>query len=147
MSWLVGENAQTQEEADAHLAAQQAELSAKQQQRIAEGTLTQEQADANNATALSQTTSSEALGAALGAAEGSVELVTNPTQWAADTRTGAVMAGDAAASAVTFSTDIFGTIVGKFLKSIPWWVWLAAAAALFVWMGGLTLLKGRLAKA
>ena len=32
------------------------------------------------------------------------------------------------------------------LKNIPWWVWLAAAGGLFVWMGGLSLLKGRLAK-
>ena len=33
------------------------------------------------------------------------------------------------------------------IKSIPWWVWVGAAAALFVWMGGLELLKGRLKKA
>jgi hypothetical protein len=32
------------------------------------------------------------------------------------------------------------------IKSIPWWVWLVGAGAIFVWMGGLELLKGRLKK-
>ena len=32
------------------------------------------------------------------------------------------------------------------VKSIPVWVWIAAAIGVFVWMGGLSLLKGRLAK-
>ena len=31
------------------------------------------------------------------------------------------------------------------VKNIPWWVWIGGAAALFVWMGGLSLLRGRLA--
>jgi hypothetical protein len=30
--------------------------------------------------------------------------------------------------------------------SIPWWVWLVAAAALFFWMGGASLLKGSLSR-
>jgi hypothetical protein len=33
------------------------------------------------------------------------------------------------------------------LKNIPWWAYAAALGALFVWMGGLSLLRGRLAKA
>ena len=37
------------------------------------------------------------------------------------------------------------TLLWGILKSIPWWVWLAAAGALFIWMGGLELLRGRLA--
>lgn len=32
------------------------------------------------------------------------------------------------------------------LKNIPWWVYLVAAGALFVWMGGLALLRGRLSR-
>ncbi|HEV2391073.1 MAG TPA: hypothetical protein VG146_01785 [Verrucomicrobiae bacterium] len=38
------------------------------------------------------------------------------------------------------------TLLGGIIKAIPWWVWLGAAAALFVWMGGLELLKGRFAR-
>lgn len=37
------------------------------------------------------------------------------------------------------------TVLWGILKNIPWWVYLVALGALFVWMGGLTLLKGRLA--
>lgn len=40
----------------------------------------------------------------------------------------------------------FNAAGGFVWKAIPWWVWLAAVFALFVWLGGLTLLKGRLAK-
>jgi len=43
--------------------------------------------------------------------------------------------------------SISGEALWGVIKRIPWWVWLAAAAALFVWMGGLKLLKGRLARA
>jgi hypothetical protein len=32
------------------------------------------------------------------------------------------------------------------VKNIPWWVWIAALGAIFVWMGGLELLRGRLAR-
>lgn len=38
------------------------------------------------------------------------------------------------------------TLLGGILKNIPWWVYLGGLAALFVWMGGLSLLRGRLAK-
>jgi len=38
------------------------------------------------------------------------------------------------------------TLLWGILKNIPWWVYLAGLGALFVWMGGLSLLKGRLAK-
>lgn len=38
------------------------------------------------------------------------------------------------------------TVLWGILKGIPWWVWAAGAAAIFVWMGGLELLRGRLAR-
>lgn len=37
-------------------------------------------------------------------------------------------------------------VLGGVLKNIPWWVYLVAAGALFVWMGGLALIRGRLAR-
>ncbi len=40
----------------------------------------------------------------------------------------------------------FNGAVWQFLKAIPFVVWLGLAVALFVWLGGLTLLKGRLAR-
>jgi len=36
--------------------------------------------------------------------------------------------------------------VGGILKNIPLWVYAVALVALFIWMGGLTLLRGRLAR-
>lgn len=45
---------------------------------------------------------------------------------------------------------IKGTLngVGSFVwGAIPWWVWPVAIVGLFIWLGGLTLLKGKLAKA
>ena len=42
--------------------------------------------------------------------------------------------------------DTLGQTLGGILKNIPWWAYLGAAAALFFWMGGLALLRGRLAR-
>jgi hypothetical protein len=39
-----------------------------------------------------------------------------------------------------------GQLLWGVVKNIPWWVWLGAAGMLFVWMGGLELLRGRLAR-
>ena len=39
-----------------------------------------------------------------------------------------------------------GQLLWGIIKAIPWWVYLLAAVAIFVWMGGLELLRGRLAK-
>jgi multidrug efflux pump subunit AcrA (membrane-fusion protein) len=36
--------------------------------------------------------------------------------------------------------------LGGILKNIPWWVYLVGLGALFVWMGGLSLLRGRLGR-
>lgn len=48
--------------------------------------------------------------------------------------------------AVGAVTDAAGQSLAGVLKNIPFWLWLAAGAALFVWMGGLGLVRGRLAK-
>jgi hypothetical protein len=38
------------------------------------------------------------------------------------------------------------TLLWGILKNIPWWVWIVGLGALFVWMGGLSLLRGRFAR-
>jgi len=62
-------------------------------------------------------------------------------------------AGEGLNNVLNFPGEVVGAagkgssqLLGGVLKNIPWWVYLAAAAALFVWMGGLSLLKGRLSK-
>ncbi len=37
-------------------------------------------------------------------------------------------------------------VIGSFLKSLPLWLWVVVAGALFVWLGGLELLRGSLKK-
>lgn len=40
-------------------------------------------------------------------------------------------------------TGVAGGLIGSFLKSLPWWVWLGAAAALFFYLGGGGFLERR----
>jgi hypothetical protein len=42
--------------------------------------------------------------------------------------------------------SLSGELLWGIIKKIPWWAWLAGLGALFVWMGGLSLLRGRLAR-
>jgi hypothetical protein len=42
--------------------------------------------------------------------------------------------------------DTINGVGGFVWGSIPWWVYIVGAVALFLWMGGATLLKGRLAR-
>ncbi len=42
--------------------------------------------------------------------------------------------------------SFFNGFVWQFLKSIPFVVWIGLAVALFVWLGGLSQLKGRFAR-
>lgn len=39
-----------------------------------------------------------------------------------------------------------GKVLWGIVKAIPWWVWIGGGIALFIWMGGLALLRGRFAK-
>lgn len=48
--------------------------------------------------------------------------------------------------AVGAVTGGLGTALGGILKNIPFWLYALGAVALFIWLGGLTLVKGRLAK-
>lgn len=42
--------------------------------------------------------------------------------------------------------SLSGSVLWGIIKAIPWWVWVAAAGALFIWLGGLSMLRGRLAR-
>lgn len=39
-----------------------------------------------------------------------------------------------------------GGAIGGIFSLIPWQVWLLGAVALFIWLGGLNLIRGRLAR-
>ena len=111
--------------------------SAIDQQLVDNGTWTQAQADAANAnmaagdvsTGDNNVASSINQAAEQGLMEGVNNVLSAPGQVV-----GAVGSGA--------STLLWGIV-----KAIPWWVYLAAAGALFVWMGGLELLRGRFKKA
>lgn len=38
------------------------------------------------------------------------------------------------------------SVVWGIVKNVPWWIYAGGAVALFIWLGGLELLRGRLAK-
>lgn len=106
------------------------------QQLVDQGTWTQAQADAANADIAignASTGDNNVMGAidaeaVVGLKEGLNNVLTAP---------GALVGGVGSGA----STLLWGIV-----KNIPWWVWVAAAGALFVWMGGLSLLRGRLAR-
>lgn len=60
-------------------------------------------------------------------------------------------AREGATNVLNFPGQVVGTVsqgagqlLGGVLAAVPWWAWVGGLAALFVWMGGLTLLRGRL---
>jgi len=106
------------------------------QQNLESGTWTQAQYDQaiqNIGTGNTATGAGDAMGsinseAEAGLAEGLNNVLTAPGKLV-----GAVGSGA--------STLLWGII-----KAIPWWIYLAAGVALFIWMGGLELIQGRLKK-
>ena len=43
-------------------------------------------------------------------------------------------------------SDSIARVIKDIWKAIPWQLWVVAAIALFLWMGGMSLLRGRLAR-
>jgi hypothetical protein len=132
MSWLSDifirdSNQQSGEQAD-HYAQQQADYNAKLEARRAEGSLPTDYTPAAGGELDSQDAA-----ALQGAGEGAIEGALNVVDFATETIPNAV-------------NKTLSATVGAVWKSIPWSVWLLAGVALFFWMGGATLLKGRLAK-
>lgn len=132
VSYVSGYDAQNQAAGDAADAANQAI----NQQLLQQGMLTQAQYDqtqtdfstGNASTGTDNPTAAISGEFNAGLAEGANNILTAPGK-----AVGAVGSGA--------STLLWGII-----KSIPWWVYLGAAVALFIWMGGLALLRGRLDK-
>jgi hypothetical protein len=88
----------------------------------------QDIAQGNQSTGTDNVVASVNAEAAAGAAEGLNNVLTAPGR------------------AVGLAGQGATTLLWSLLKNIPWWLYLAAGAALFVWMGGLSLLRGRLSK-
>jgi hypothetical protein len=145
MSWVsdifLPSTAQSSSDAAANLAKQQSQLNdaiaarqaaadAGDAPPISAQTMSQDQA------LLQEQVDSQDAAAAAGFAEGAQEGLNNVLN-APGKLVGAVGSGA-------------GTVLWGIVKNIPWWVWAAGVAAVFVWMGGLELLgfelKGRLAK-
>lgn len=132
VGWVSGYDAEAQAKGDAADAANQA----LNQKLLEQGLLTQQQYD--------QTVQDFQQGNAATGTD-------NPQQAIADQfneglKEGAQNVLSAPGKVVGAVGEGAGTLLWGILKNIPWWAWLVGAAALFVWMGGLELLRGRLAR-
>ena len=139
MAWsdiFLPAGAQTQAEADANFAAQQAALAAKLKAHANDGTINPTEL-AQDQALLNESLDSTDLGALEGAVQGATELVTDPTQWSKDMQTGATMVGNGINTAGKWT-------LGLIWKAVPIWVWGLGALGLFLWMGGGAWLAGSL---
>jgi hypothetical protein len=127
-----GNGTQTQAEADANYARQQQQFQAALLARQNAGTLTDAQAAAYEANTTGSLDSTS-VAAGVGALQGATEIFTDPSQWWADTQTGAGIAGSGIKSAL-----------GSLAKAIPWWGWLAGGGAIFFYLGGFAIVAGLL---
>ena len=138
MAWsdfFTGSNAQSADDAQANLNRLNALEAQRLAARQAAGTITPDQAqlyvnDANlpNSNVAAEQNAAAAEGLEEGAREGLNNVLDAPGKLV-----GAVGSG-------------LSQAVGGILKNIPLWVYALALVALFIWMGGLTLLRGRLSR-
>jgi len=135
MAWsdfFLPSSAQTASEQQANFDAQQAAYQAALARRQAAGTLTTQQAQNAADYAASLQLDSQDAAAAQGFVAGLGEGWNNVL--------------NAPGKATGFIGDTLSQTLGGILKNIPWWVYVAGLGALFVYMGGLALLRGRFAK-
>lgn len=126
--WFLPSTSQTSQEQAENYARQQAEYQAALERRMQEGTLPSDYAPAAGGELESQD------GAAWqGAKEGAIEGAGNVVNFATSTLPNAI-------------NTTLGATVGVLFRSIPFTVWLLAGVALFVYMGGFAMLRGRLSK-
>lgn len=101
--------------------------------REAAGTLTPEEESARYQSIFTQQIDGQDQAAADGFVEGAKEGLQNVL--------------DAPGKVVGAVGDASSSMLWGIVKNIPWWVWVGGAVALFVWLGGLMLIRGKLAKA
>lgn len=130
MSWLsdifIPSTSQTSAEQAANYAAQQAEYQRRLQARQEAGTLPADYIYAGGQLEVQDQAAWE------GFQEGAAEGAANVGTFLTDTLPGTV-------------NKTISATVGSVFSAIPVSLWLLAAVALFVWMGGLTVLRGKLA--
>lgn len=134
MSWsdiFLPSGAQTAAEQEANYARQQQEFQDRLARREAEGSLSPEQTRYYTANTEDQLWVQDTA-AWEGFREGAIAGLNNVL--------------DAPGKVVDVAGQGLTQVIWGILKAIPWWAWLAAAGALFLWMGGLSLLRGRLAR-
>lgn len=149
MAWsdiFLPSTAMTADEQAANYNRLQAEYEARLQARLDANLITQEDYDSRLEIA-DAGLDSQNLAALGGALEGATEIVTNPSQWAADTKEGGQMAGSAIGTAVGAVGQGLGSVVWGALRNIPWWIFAAAIAAAFFYLGGLDFLRRKLKEA
>ena len=133
-TWFAG--VPSQEEQDAQLAAKKAAFEADIKAHEDAGTVTPERAQSLREYLAE--TQNEDVGAAAqagfveGLKEGADNVLTAP--------------GKLVSAATQAANEAATGVVYGFFKNLPWWIYFGAAVALFIWMGGLALLKGSFAK-
>jgi hypothetical protein len=143
--WISGQPAGTSDSIAASDAATTAANDAITLQQLNRGIITQAQYDQEIANGANQASNSvlDQTGQLVDAATtGAVDAAGNPVQvldtgltWEGQT------AGNAISSVTSAATGAAGNVLGKFLAAIPIWVWLAAAAGLFLYLGGGSFLE------
>lgn len=125
--WFTSSNAQSYDDAQAHLEAQKQALAQKVADREAAGTLTPDQAAADYNTALQQTADDQNAAAAQGLEEGAMEGLNNVL--------------NAPGQIVGVTGQGLGQVLGGILKNIPWWAYAIALVAGFFYLGGAELIR------
>lgn len=77
-------------------------------------------------------------------AAGATEILYDPGQWYQDVGTGFDIAGDAAAKVTGDATGAVWRNFKKVFSAVPLWLWLAVGLGVFAYLGGFTMLKGKL---
>lgn len=130
LSYLTGTEDQASQ--DARLAQMKQNLDQARVRALNDGVITEQQSQNLQDYAANTNNDSEAQAAGQGFVEGAKEGLNNVL--------------DAPGKLVGGVGSGASQVLGGILKNIPWWVYVGAVVAAFFYLGGLAILKGRLAK-